>query len=219
MRKLVVVTLSICFALLSRSTTFAYQDGDWQLWNSGSLQGNLAENLKARWEQQIRFGDRMGELYFCSTDIGLTCKVTHWFCLGVNYWQVYAKKSGKWEVEKRPHINGTLKWKGKSLELENRNRLEYRIPEGADNIWKYRNRLTLTIPAMWTKLKIQPYVADETFVDLDKGEFDRNRLSGGFKALLTDYLGADIYYFWQASQRGEYWIDHNVLGAKLKVII
>ncbi len=61
--------------------------------------------------------------------------------------------------------------------------------------------------------------ADEIFVDLDKGEFDRNRLSGGFKALLTDCLGADIYYFWQASQKGEYWIDHNVLGVKLKVII
>ena len=72
---------------------------------------------------------------------------------------------------------------------------------------------------MWTKLKIRPYVANEIFVDLDTSEFDRNRLSGGFKAMLAEYLDADIYYFWQASQRGEDWIDHNVLGVKLKVKI
>jgi hypothetical protein len=33
------------------------------------------------------------------------------------------------------------------------------------------------------------------------------------------FAGADIYYFWPASQKGEDWIDNNVLGVKLKVKI
>jgi hypothetical protein len=196
-------------------TAFAY--GDWQFWNTESIEGSLAENWKVKLEEEFRFGDNMGKFYYHHTDGSLTYKLTNWFHLGLNYRQIYEKKNGKWQEETRPHINVTLKWKWQDFKFENRNRFEYRMREGRGDVWRYRNKLTLAFPVKWTELSIQPYLADEIFVDLNVGDLNRNRLYAGFRARLMKYLATDIFYLWQTSEKAGDWIDYNVIGAKLKV--
>jgi len=198
-------------------SAFAHEDGDWQFWNTESIEGSLAENWKIKLEEEFRFGDNMRELYYHHTDGGLTHKLTDYFRLGLNYRQVYEKNNGEWEEENRPHINGILRWEWQDFQLEGRNRFEYRIREGKEDVWRYRNKLTLTLPVKWAELGIQPYLANEIFVSFDELEFNRNRLYVGLKAKLMKYLNADIFYLWQSSKKSEDWIDYNVLGVKLKV--
>ncbi|MBO8152426.1 MAG: DUF2490 domain-containing protein [Candidatus Marinimicrobia bacterium] len=217
MKKLTIIGLGICFSLFIVMTAFAYEDGDWQFWNTESVEGNLVENWKVKLEEEFRFGDNIGEFYYHHTDGSLTYKLTNWFHLSLSYRQIYENKDEEWKEENRPHVNGTFKWKWQDFEFKNRSRFEYRIREGKENAWRYRNKLTLGFPLKWTKLGIQPYLADEIFIDFDEGDLNRNRLYAGFKAKLMKYLAPDIFYLWQTSEKDGDWIDYKVIGAKLKV--
>jgi hypothetical protein len=216
MQKYPMLVLIICFDLLVASLVFAYQDGDWQFWSSGSVQGDLAESWMVRLEQQFRLGDNMAELYYHCTDIGVTWKASSRLKFGWNYAQLYQKKKGMWTEENRPHVNGAFLWEWYGFKFEDRNRLERRFREGAGNIWMYRNKFELGFPAKLTRLDIQPYLAEEIFVNLDESELYRNRVSGGIKGRLAPYLKADISYLWQSTKSSENWIDNHVIGAKLQ---
>ncbi|MFH1261490.1 MAG: DUF2490 domain-containing protein [Candidatus Micrarchaeota archaeon] len=217
MKKLIAIGLGICFGLFTVVTAFAYEDGDWQFWNTESIEGNFVKNWKVKLEEEFRFGDSMGEFYYHHTDGGLTYRMMDWFYVGLNYRQIYEKKDGEWKEENRPHINGTFNWKWQEFKLENRNRFEYRIREEKKDVWRYRNKLTFAFPVKHTKLGIQPYLADEIFVDFDGGELNRNRFYAGFKTKWIKHLKTDIFYLWQTSKKDDDWIDLNVIGAKLKV--
>lgn len=217
MKKFIIIGLSVGFVLSKVMTAFAYEDGDWQFWNTESIEGNLSENLKVKLEEEFRSGDNIGEFYYHHTDVGLIHRLTDWFYIGLNYRQIYEKKEGEWKEENRPHINGIFKWKWQDFELENRNGFEYRVREGKKDVWRYRNKLALVFPLKWTRLDIQPYLADEIFVDFDESELNRNRLYAGFKAKMMKYLKTDIFYLWQTSKMDGDWIDYNIIGAKLKV--
>lgn len=219
MKRLVAIGMSVCFVALIEMIAFAYEDGDQQFWSSGSIEGDLTESWKLKLEQQFRFGDSMADLYYRYTDIGVIWSAASWLNLGWNYAQLYQKTKGTWKEENRPHINGAIKWRCQSLELEDRNRLERRIREGAENVWMFRNKLSLALPVRWTRLDVQPYLADEIFVHLDESELYRNRILGGFKGQLAPYLKADIFYLLQSSRAGENWIDYHVIGVKLKASI
>ena len=216
MKSFLKIALIICLGVLVATESTA-EDGDWQLWNTESAEGNLAEDWKVKLEEEFRFGDNMEELYYHHTDGGLTYKLTDLFSLGLNYRQIFEKKKDEWKEEKRPHINGTIKLERQGFTFKDRNRFEYRIRSGKENAWRYRNKLTITLPAKRTKFEIQPYLADEVFVNLDEGEFSPNRLYAGFGAKLMKHLGADIFYLWQTSKKDKDWIDFNIVGVKLKV--
>jgi len=205
-----------CLGLFVASESLA-QHGDWQLWNTESIEGAFTEDWKVKLEEEFRFGDDMEELYYHHTDGGLTYKLTDLFLLGLNYRQIFEKKKGEYKEENRPHVNGTIKWRWQDFTFKDRNRFEYRVRAGKENVWRYRNKLTVTLPVKKIKFGIQPYLADEVFIDLDEGEFSRNRLYAGFGAGLMKHLEANIFYLWQTSKKDENWIDFNVVGVKLEV--
>jgi hypothetical protein len=161
----------------------------------------------------------MGDFYYQYTDFGVTWRATPWFLLGCDYAQIYEKREGDWKEENRPHLNGTFKWSWRKFGFEDRNRIERRFREGRENIWMYRNKLSFAIPTNWSRFIIQPYLADEIFVNLDARELYRNRLAGGFKGQLAEHLRIDAYYLWQSSRKGENWIDDHVVGAILKATL
>jgi len=137
--------------------------------------------------------------------------------LSANYRQVFQKKNKKWNTEYGPHINGTVKAKWNDLVFKDRNRFEYRIKENADNSWRYRNKLSMDLPFKWTKLNIQPYVADEIFYDFNENRLNRNRAYAGFKILFLENLKGEIYYMYQSTKSSE-WKGCNILGTSLKLV-
>ncbi|MBU4140893.1 MAG: DUF2490 domain-containing protein, partial [Candidatus Omnitrophica bacterium] len=129
----------------------------------------------------------------------------------------FEEKNSDWKYENRPHLNATVKLKLGDFKLSNRGRFEYRNREGADTLWRYRNKFTIKFPFKLTQLEIQPYVADEIFVDFDKEELNRNRLYAGFSLKLLKNLKGEIYYLRQSSKKSGRWTDYNVLGTKVKL--
>lgn len=209
---------AILVFLLTASPAFAAGDGDWQFWNTDGVEKKLGPKWKADIEEEFRFsGDDHG-LNYTHTEGGLTYKATDWLDLGAKYRQIFEKEKGKWIYESMPAGVVTLKWKPYGFDISDRNRLEYRMPQGKDDKWRYRNKLTMYLPVELTSLKIRPFVADEIFIDMAGAGFYRNRFYSGFEAKLGPHLKTEIFYLWQTTEKNSSWIDYNVIGLKLKAV-
>ena len=219
MKKLIFTVIILMYLFLA-VPSFAFQDGDFQLWNTESVDAKINDRLKFNAEEEFRFGDNVSELYYTHTDGGFVLKAADALDLGVNYRLIYEKNSaGKWKLENRPHVNATLKWSLYDFKFSDRSRIELRIRDGKDDDWRYRNKLTLKYPWKWTRLEIQPYTADEIFVDFQSGNLTRNRLYNGLSFKLFEHLKGDLFYLWQISRSDKAkWTGYNVLGIKLKVV-
>ena len=214
-----IIILGILTAMLFLpKTCIAFDDGDFQYWNTESISYKINDNWKINAEEEFRFGDSVTDFYYQHTDVGLTYSgLADWIDVGVNYRLVFEEKSGDWEYENRPHFNGTLKHKLKGFSLSDRNRLEWRMPESSYTKWRYRNKFTIGYPIDIEPFTFTPYIADELFIDFDKGELDRNRLYAGINYKILENLKLDIFYLWQTSKSNDSWKDYNVVGTKIKL--
>jgi len=217
-KRIIIAGLIFCMGLFAVIPAFAFEDGDLQVWNAESVEGRLNDHLKLKLEEELRFGDNAGELYYTHTEGGITVSVTDSLDLGMKYRQIYEKKNGKWKEENRPHFNATVKWVGQGFKFKDRNRIEYRDCEDKQDTFRYRNKLSIDFPVRWTRFNIQPYIADEIFIDFEGEKFNRNRFYAGFKAKLFKHLKTDIFYLWQSSEKSDKWIDYNVIGVKVKAV-
>ena len=217
----VIITTGICvlLCLFAVSPVFAYEGGDWQAWLTTSVEGKTSDKKwKVKLEEEVRLGENVSEIYYNHTDFGVAYKLIDFFAFGVNYRQIFERKKGKWISEYRPHIHGTFYWKVLDFSIKNRNRLEYRMFKDKKDVWRYRNKTTLFFPWKWTLLELQPYVADEIFIDTKREKLNRNRLYGGIKFKLMEHLKAETFYLWQTSESKGKWYNANVIGVKVKAV-
>lgn len=194
---------------------YAFDDGDFQYWNAESISWEFSKSWKLKIEEEFRFGDSITDFYYQYSDLGLSfVAVEKYLDIGVNYRQIFEEKQNKWLCENRPHLNATAKFDIYKFAISDRNRFELRHREKTSDGWRYRNKFMIKSPKM-TPFDIQPYIADEIFVDFIKGELNVNRLYGGICFKLFKNLKGEIYYLWQAKKRSDNWLDFNVLGTKL----
>ena len=198
---------------------FASDDGDFQYWNTTNVSFGMNKDWKFTFQEELRFGESGKRLYYQHYEPGFTYSgMAEWVDLGFNYRQVIERDSkGKWKLEYQPNLNVTLKGKLLGLDVSDRSRIEYRIREDREDVWRYRNKFTVKLPFELTELKLRPYVADEIFIPLDNVEISTNRLYAGVPFKLTKNIGCDIYYLWQSSRSGDSWTDIDVLGTSLKL--
>lgn len=193
----------------------AFDDGDFQYWNTEGISFRISDKWKVKLEEEFRFGDDVSDFYYQHSDLGVTYSgFAEWFDAGINYRLIFNEKKGKWKYENRAHFNCAFKFDLHGVHFSDRNRFEYRDREDEDESWRYRNKFTIKL-AKFTQFEIQPYVADEIFVDFDEEVLNRNRLSSGISLMLLKNLKGDIFYLWQSSKKSKVWIDYNVLGTKL----
>lgn len=221
--KQIIACLVVVGFLLIAFDGYAYEDGDFQYWNTESIDVKLTDKVGAYIEEEFRFGDNASEFYYQHSHLQLDFKITDWFTLSPAYRQVfelYTKTNAEedWFTEYRPMVNGTLKYKWEDWELSSRARVSYRIFDiDKDNVWRFRNKITIKSPWKWTKLKLNPWVADEIFLEEHESGVYRNRLYVGVGLKLTEHLKGDIFYLWQSTEKSDSWTDYNVVGTKLKV--
>ena len=211
------ITLAISFP----KAGLALDDEDWQYWATANISTKLSDKWKANIEEESRRGDDMSNPYYNHTDVGFSYSgLTDWFDFSVNYRHIREEKSNDWKTEYRPHVNGTVKWKFLDFLFSDRSRFEFREREDSDEVWQYRNKLSVKPSISFTKYKLQPYVADETFFDSDSKELNRNRLYSGLSFNISEQLKGDIYYLWQRSKSSSSgkWTDYNVVGTKFKIL-
>lgn len=218
-RNWIYFVATVITILLTSEICFAVDDGDFQYWSSANVSLDIDKDWKITFAEEFRLGDDAGRLYYHHSDIGFVYKsLADWIDLGFNYKQVFERTNseGEWKQENRPHLNITLKGRLFDLGLSSRSRFEYRDRENKKDLWRYRNKVTVKFPLELTSLKLQPYLADEVFINFDEEDFNRNRLYAGLSLKLSKNIKGEVYYLWQSSKSGGDWKDINVLGTGLK---
>ena len=171
-------------------------------------------------EEEFRWADNANHFYYHHYDLGFTYGLNKFLSIGGGYRHVLEdKKVGKvtkFRVENEPYLTATVPWNFKGFSFEDRSRLEYRHFDYTQDSWRYRNKLTIKAPWKFTKMEIQPYLADELFFGSSGKSFNQNRLSSGLALNITKNLKGEIYYMLQSSKGKTEWIDSNILGTKFK---
>lgn len=217
MRRLALVVAVGALMLTGAYASDPGGDGDWQSWCAAAVAGK-AGNLKWKVEEEIYIGDDISQLFHYQTDAGISRSLASWFDLGLNFRQIREEKKGEWKNEARPHLNGTLKWLLADWQFADRNRLEYRIIEDSVDRWRYCNQLSLLPPVKLWDSRLQPYLADEVYIDLHGDNFNENRAYAGFTVRLAKYIAADLSYFCQSREKTDGWVDANIIRSALTVI-
>ncbi len=212
------VFLMMALVLMIAVSSYAYDDGDFQVWNTDVEEFKINKNSKVTFEEEFRWGDNANEFYYHHYDIGFFYNLKKYLNIGGGYRHIYELKKGKFRLENEPYITATLLWDLLGLKFEDKNRMEYRHFDYQADSWRYRNKFSVKLPWKFTKLEIQPYLADEIFLDFQNKAFSRNRFSSGLTASLTKNLKAEIYYLLQSSISVNNWVEANVLGTKIKLV-
>jgi Protein of unknown function (DUF2490) len=213
------ITLAVIGIVLFLSTNVcAYDDGDFQIWNTEVEEIQLKKDLKLAFEQEFRWGDNASDFYYQHYDIGLFYNLNKYWNVGGGYRHVLNKSKGKFLVENEPYVTATFANQFAGFKYDDRSRLEYNHFDYKDDTWRYRNKLTIKAPWKFTKLEIQPFVADEIFILFDDGQrLSENRSTAGLAMNVTKNLKAEVYYMFRTVKNGVKWTDTNVLGTKLKL--
>ncbi|MBM3248555.1 MAG: DUF2490 domain-containing protein [Candidatus Omnitrophica bacterium] len=215
MKKEILFIIGLVMFLATK--IYAYDDGDFQVWNTDTEELKINKDLKLALEEEFRWGDNANEFYYQHYDVGFTYSLEKWLNTGGGYRHVYELKKGKFKLENEPYLTATLLWDLEGLKFEDRSRLEYRHFDYQDDSWRYRNKITAKLPCKFTKMDIQPYLSDEIFISFNGiSEMNQNRFSSGFAMNLTKNLKAEIYYMLQTTKSSGHWLDANILGTKLK---
>ncbi len=209
----------ICWGLLG-GVCFASRIGNMEYWQTQGFNVDINKDFAFTVSQELRFGRHEGSLYLHNVDLGIVYKgLAEWLDLGFNFKKEYEKdSSGKFRHENRPNLNITVKGKLFDLPFSNRSRLAWRDFETKEEVWRYRNKSTVKLPLKLTKLDLQPYVAEEWFVNLGEDNINQNRLYSGFSCKLAKNLSGNIFYLWKTSKTPGGWLNTNVIGTQFKFL-
>jgi len=213
----------VAFAFLVAAAPPAHAHNDPQYWSSFGLDAKLCRGLKLALSGEFRFGNEMGTLYRVSPDATLIYSFYDWFGVALGYKQVFEREyfddvapAVGWNREYRPHLDARFSFKINGFKFSNRNMFELRILTDAAYKVRYRNKLEVVPPLSWTAIKIEPFAAEEIFIDVKGGTFDRSRLSAGFSARPWKSLKIKLYYLWQAKRETNDWLNFDVLATEIK---
>ena len=216
LKKTAALLLVLTLALAGHGL-YAYQDGDFQIWQADDQEFKLTKASKLKLQEEFRFGDDAGELYYHHYEADLSYKVHKYLGVSAAYRQIFEGEHGKYKPEYRPHINATGRIEYRGFELSDRNRLEFRCYDDKGSVLRYRNKVTLKLPAMFAPLNIRPYVADEVFTNMDFVAINKNRFYTGVTVDLVQHLKGEVYYLLQSDKKHSRWKNAHVLGLKLKL--
>jgi len=153
-------------------------------------------------------------------ETGMLYNIAEWFKAGAVLRISGGQEVTGWEVEFRPRVFGTFFWAWNHFSLGNRNQFEYRLQSSSleRDYWRYRNRTRFGFPFEALGQEFVPYFADEIFVDMNRGSFERNRVIIGIDFTFAKHLGMDVFYFWENMRNDPSRVNTSVFGAKLKVV-
>lgn len=219
-RKIIRLIILSMLITSAGSKSYAYDNGDFQVWNTDVEEFKVNNDSKIALEEEFRWGDNASEFYYHHYDAGVFYSPNNYLNIGAGYRQIWELKKGKFKQEDEPYACLTMFWDLKGIKFDDRNRMEYRYFNYQDDFWRYRNKLTARLPWKFTKMEIQPYLSDEILVGLGDGanQLNQNRLYSGLGINLTKNLKGEVYYMLQSTKNSGKWIDANVLGTKLKIM-
>lgn len=216
MRRKLLLMAGLVF--LFAACAYAYDDHDFQVWNTDTEEFRLGKSSKIVLEEEFRWGDNAEEFYYQHYDLGFVYETGKHWNFGIGYRQIFEKKSGKFKEENAPYGTATFSWEAAGFKFDDRSRLEYRHFDYQTDLWRYRNKITMRLPWKFSKWEIQPYAGDEIFLGLNGINLNQNRFSIGLGFKIIRNIKGEVYYMLQSSKSSGtcVWKDANVLGTKFK---
>ena len=212
---------AVLLLFTSLASVYAYDNHDFQVWNTDVVEWAINKKIKFAYEQEFRWGDNAGELFYQHYDIGLSYRLNQNWGFGAGYRDVYDLVSDAWKQTNEPYLTTTFFLEKFGFAFDSRSRLEYKNSDYKTDSWRYRNKFTLKLPWKFTKLQIQPYISDEIlapFASAGTTQINQNRLSGGLGTNLFKNLKAELYYMLQSNKGSNgQWTETNILGTRLKM--
>ena len=144
MGRLKLVILGLFLGLTSLKV-YAYDDGDFQVWNSDVEELKINKDSKVAFEEEFRWADNANEFYYHYYYAGFFHNLKKYLNIAGGYRHVYELKKGKFKLENEPYLAATLLWDLLGFKFEDRNRMEYRHFDYQADSWRYRNKLTIII--------------------------------------------------------------------------
>ncbi len=196
----------------------AYEDGDFQIWNTNAQDIKIGKATKFMMEEEFRYAEMASEFFYQHYDWGFAWAFDKRFELALGYRLVLERIKRKWMESDEPYTNLIFKadlWKFK---LEDRNRIEYRHFRWYPDQARYRNKFTLKYPFEFKGMKIVPYTSDEIFISSNGRGFNQNRFQSGIDIEFNKYVKFDVSYMLQSIRGlGDKWYEANVLWLKEKI--
>ena len=92
------IILVLCLTLISFKA-YAYDDGDFQIWNSDAQDIKIGKATKFTMEQEFRWGDNASEFFYQHYDWGFAWAFDKRFELALGYRLILEKVKRKWMEE------------------------------------------------------------------------------------------------------------------------
>lgn len=201
-RRTLFLCLILGLAAILNIKSYAYDDGDFQVWNTDVEEAKISKDAKIALEEEFRWGDNAGEFYYHHYDVGFFYNLKDYFNIGRGYRHVYDLKKGKFKLENEPYLTATLLWGLRGFKFEDRSRMEYRHFAYQSDSWRYRNKITLKLPWKFSGMEIQPYLSDEVLVGFGTtNQLNQNRFSAGVGMNLAKNTKAEIIICCRAVKR------------------
>ncbi|MCI0498893.1 MAG: DUF2490 domain-containing protein [Planctomycetales bacterium] len=204
------------FVILMTMSGLSYATDDNQEFRAQTVFSfKLSESWKVDITEEFHFRD--GEHHEQENVVLFIYKAAEWLNLGAGFNQVYEKDSSHdWQREDRPFVEGTLlKNDLFGLKWSDRNRLEFRDFEDDEDAFRYRNRLRAHVPYNLLGLPLQPYAADEIFIQEQRGLY-RNRIYTGLIWDVNKTLDIDFFVFQEKNETDSGYDDRYMYGFEIK---
>jgi hypothetical protein len=198
-------------------STFAYADTDWGYKSKYKVSFPVIDKWEGSVISELRYNDDMSDHHYSHLETVLSYDFLDWLELGTNYRYISRSTDDGWKRENRPSIYAEFKWNWADFELSNNNKLEYRIRQADEDIFRYKNKLKIEYPVEWTALKISPYVSEVIFLDFDVGQLNGYRLEAGFSMQLLKNSELNIAYQFGNDKKSDDWTDTNYLVTYFKI--
>lgn len=205
----VLMFLCVTFGAFAQGETT--DDTDFQLRNETTLiipvfdeeDNKKIDKFSLILQGNLRFGQN--RLYPMDRRIGggFEIQVNKFLSISPTYIYRYGEEvRDRGSFEHRARLDVSLEKKWRSFSIKDRNRLEYRIRNGADNDLRYRNRITLKIPVKEDNKKLIPFVANEFFYSRNDRGWTSNEFSTGIESRLSKRVTAEFFYLLKTNDTG-----------------
>ena len=181
------------------------------LWHAEKFNRKISDKLSIALEQDLR---SESSLYYVHSDFGFKYKIGTRWAFNMNFREVFESKGGVWVSEHRPHGTVSTNRNFGALNVSARSRIEYRIKQDKDPVFRNRDMVTIKFGQGFTALKIIPYIADEIFYDLENEKLNRNRAYVGITIKSVPYLSPTVYLMKQSDFKEHRWNSFLILGFK-----
>ena len=177
-------------------------------------------SINERWQirtgfTRIYFND-ISELELQAFFAGPYYRISNGLKTGLEYRHMDKRINGQWVPENRLSSVFVLSRRSSPWSFLARKRLEYRSrSKGYGREWRARSFIKVAL----VNKGVSPYLSNELFYNLSKGDINRNKFKVGLDIPIVKELKTGVYYEYEAEKFSEDWEEINIIGTSLVLLL